>query len=107
MITSRLPEIAAGLAHRMDTVASNAADKVVEGAQERVPVKTSRLHDAIHKEHTGLGEYTVLAGDTEVFYGHIVEHGGARTPPHPFLMPAAEDVHNQINSLGLEAFGEL
>jgi HK97 gp10 family phage protein len=64
--------------------------KTIAGAaRDRVPVATGRLRDAIHVEHDG-GGFEVRAGNTEVFYGHIVEHGGAYTAPQPFLIPALE-----------------
>lgn len=96
---SRLPQIAADLGMRMDAVAREGAELIADEARDRVPVDTGRLQDAIHVERIHLGEYAVVAGDNEAFYGHIVEHGGAFTPARPFLVPALEDNRAQIIAL--------
>lgn len=94
---SRLPRIAAKLPVEMDAVARSGADLVARAAKDRVPVRTGKLRDAIHVEPGEIpGSYYVIAGDTEAFYGHLVEHGGVRTPAHPFLVPAAEESLSQV-----------
>lgn len=93
---SRLPEIAAELAVKMDAVALAGAERIASEAQNRVPVATGRLKNAIHTERVRVGGYAVVAGDNETFYGHIVEHGGAYTPAKPFLIPALEDNRAEI-----------
>jgi hypothetical protein len=45
----------------------------------------------------------VVAGNEDVFYGHIVEHGGAHSAAQPFMVPAAEDSRGEINSIGRRA----
>ncbi len=74
----------------MDFACKETADAIAEDAKGRVPVATGKLRDAIHVERKGLAEYVVIAGDDEAFYGHMVEFGTRRQPPHPFLTPAAE-----------------
>lgn len=101
--TSKLPQIAAQLGARMDAVAKVTAERIEARAKERAPVSTGRLRDAIHVERTGVGEYQVIAGDTTVFYAHIVEHGGARTGPRPFMTPALEETRPDVETLGREA----
>lgn len=102
--TSRIPTVMTLLEARLEAVAEKAADEVVAEAQRRVPYKSGNLHDAIHKEAGPLpGEYVVLAGDSEVFYGHLVEHGTVKTGAQPFLIPAAEDVKDNIDSISREA----
>lgn len=96
MYRSRLPKIAAELRPALDAVAKQAAAQVERGAKSRVPVETGRLREAIHVEHEGVGEYAVVAGDSEAFYGHIVEHGSVKMPPRPFLIPAAEEARAEI-----------
>ena len=76
MYRSRIPQITAKMIPALEAAVTEAAQIVEDRAKQRVPVNTGRLRDAIHIEHTGLGEVTVVAGDTEAFYGHIVEHGG-------------------------------
>lgn len=95
-LTSRLPEITAALPPAVHAATLHGAEDVAEGARERVPVVSGRLHDAIHVEEIPEGA-AVVAGDKEVFYGHLVEHGGAiNRPPHPFLIPALEANRERI-----------
>lgn len=98
MYQSRIPKIAAELALTLDSVADAGARMVESRAKDRVPVLSGKLRDAIHVEREGVGEYAVIAGNTEAFYGHIVEHGSAHTPPHPFLIPAAEETRAEYVS---------
>jgi HK97 gp10 family phage protein len=87
---NRLPEIIARLQPEVDRAVQEAARSVVADAKARVPVDTGRLRDAIHIEVDVDGVY-VIAGDRKAWYGHIVEHGSVKQPPHPFLVPALED----------------
>lgn len=82
----------------MDAVAREGAAMVESGAKERVSVRTGKLRDAIHIERKAAGEYDVVAGDSEAFYGHIVEHGSVHTPPRPFLVPAGEEAKREIRA---------
>lgn len=95
---SRLPKIAAEIAPALDVIARAGAELVEAHAEERVPVETGRLRDAIHVEQERPGAYFVVAGDNEAFYGHIVEHGGVNTPPHPFLIPAGQQARKEIRA---------
>lgn len=104
---SRFPQIALELPGRVAEAAKKGAERVADGARERVPVHTGRLHDAIHVEQQGVGDYAVIAGDHDAFYGHIVEHGGRFSPPHPFMMPAAEATRDDIQRFGIEALADL
>lgn len=99
---SRIPRITIELEGHLEAAVKAAAALVAARARDRVPVNTGRLRDAIHVEE-GASEATVVAGDTEAFYGHIVEHGGAHTPPHPFMVPAAEESRGEIAELGKRA----
>jgi HK97 gp10 family phage protein len=101
---SRIPGLAAELTARVNALEQEVADRVVAGAKERVPVLSGRLRDAIHTEpeDSGSGIF-VVAGNNGVFYGNIVEHGGAHSPPHPFLIPAAEQVKAEVESFGRSA----
>ena len=53
------------------------------------------------------GEYAVIAGDFDAFYGHIVEHGSTQNPPHPFLIPAFEAVRDRADELIRTHFKDL
>jgi HK97 gp10 family phage protein len=100
MYQSRLPRIVADLNPKVDAICAGGANLIKDGAKNRVPVRTSRLHDAIHVEHDdGGSEWAVVAGNDEVFYGHIVEHGSTHTPAHPFMIPALEESRNAIDTL--------
>ena len=96
MLRSRLPEIAAALPPELDAALQQAADEIVVAAKERVPVDTGRLQRAIHAEKTDDG-VAVLAGDSEAWYGMLVEHGTRYIPPHPFLIPALEENRDRID----------
>lgn len=95
MYSSRIPRIAASLPALMDAATAAAAERIADDARERVPVRTGKLRDAIHTERRAPGEHAVVAGNTSAFYGHIIEFGGARTPPRPFLIPALESNREQ------------
>jgi HK97 gp10 family phage protein len=106
-LKSRLPEIAAELAPKMDAVMATTARTVEAKAKARVSVDTGRLRSRIHVERTGIAEYMVIAGDDQAFYGHIVEHGGAHTPARPFLVPSLEDTRREIRKFAAEALRSL
>jgi HK97 gp10 family phage protein len=106
MLKSRLPMIAASLTPRARLTAKAAAELIEHRAKDRVPVRTGRLRDAIHTEPIDDGT-AVVAGTTEVFYGHMVEHGTAHTSAHPFLIPALEESRPEIPNLGSVAFKDL
>lgn len=105
-LESRLPEIIAELPHEVGDALKEGADAIAEGAQERVPIETGALRDAIHVEETD-GGYLVVAGDNDAFYGHIVEHGSVNTPPRPFLIPAYEAEHESLISRVKDALDHL
>lgn len=100
--TSRLPAIAAELLPRLEVAAGEAAELISQAAKERVPVDTGDLRDAIHVEHGDDG-FEVIAGNSDVFYGHIVEHGGVHTPAQPFMIPALEQTRPLVYKLAKAA----
>jgi hypothetical protein len=82
MLKSRFPAIAAEL-DRSPVERWRRAQKLVsDGAKGRVAVGESAPHirDAIHTDSQPEGVY-VVAGDSQTFYGHILEHGTSRWPP--------------------------
>lgn len=93
MLRSRLARIAATLDDHVNTGVREVAEEIAKDAQGRVPVASGRLRDAIHVEDVeGVpGQYQVIAGDDDVFYGHLVEYGTTHTPARPFLIPAGEN----------------
>lgn len=107
MFKSRIPEIVAALPARVEAIELRTAERAAERARDKVPRATGALHDAIHIEKDEHGGYFVVAGNKTAFYGHIVEHGGMYTAPHPFMVPAAEETRAEIFELGLEELGKL
>jgi HK97 gp10 family phage protein len=87
---SRFPSIIDDLTTRVDEIARKAADDIVDRAKARVPIRSGDLHDALRAEKLGADGYAVIAGNTDVFYGHLVEFGEAGRPARPFLIPALE-----------------
>lgn len=96
--TSRIPAIIAALDDKLIEGVEEVAEAIADGARERVPVDSGALRDAIHVEVDGM-EVSVVAGDDDAFYGHIVEHGGTRTPAHPFLIPAYESERSRLEDI--------
>lgn len=101
-LKSRFPEIIAELRPRVGKSVAEGAALVSERASQRVPDRTplgEGLIAAIHVEREEVGEYSVVAGDEEAFYGHIVEFGGKYSAPHPFLVPALEESTDDVLAL--------
>lgn len=102
MFRSRLSKAAAELKLIESRAAKAAAEIVAAKARELVPVGPGEIHlrDRIHVEEADDGDgWFVVAGDNEAWYGHIVEHGGAHSAPHPFLVPAGEQSRGEIAAL--------
>ena len=106
---SRIPEFVAALDPHVNDGLREGADLIAERAKERVPVETGHLRDAIHvSDASGFGAgFTVLAGDTEAFYGHLVEFGTVHSSAEPFLVPALEESKDQVAERVSEALGGL
>ena len=92
-LQSRLTEISVELSARAGLAGKDLADAIADEAKQRVPVGSGPTHlrDAIHVTFAGDNDWEVVAGDSEHWYGHIVEHGSVQKGPRPFLVPAAED----------------
>jgi HK97 gp10 family phage protein len=99
MLRSRLPQIARALDDRLEDVVEDGAEAIAQSAKGRVPVASGDLRAAIHVEDEAEGAY-VIAGDTGVFYGHLVEHGTSHSAPRPFLIPALEENRSRIVAMG-------
>lgn len=100
---SRIPQIAADLDNQLDEVARYTAEAIAAQAKGRVPVDSGNLKRSIHVDRKGEAEYAVVAGDDDAFYGHMVEFGTSNTPPHPFLIPAAESQRQDYEADGQRA----
>lgn len=88
-LQSRIPQIIGELDEKLLEGVTDLAERVANGARDRVPVDTGALRDAIHVEVKD-DQVAVVAGDGDAYYGHIIENGSVKTPPHPFLVPAFE-----------------
>ena len=91
-LKSRIPAIAAELEPHVRTALEVGGEYVSARAKERVAYgnRDPHLRDAIHTSSEPEGVY-VIAGDSETFYGHMVEHGTSHSAPQPFLVPALEE----------------
>jgi HK97 gp10 family phage protein len=108
-LTSRLPEIIAGLESAMREVELAGAEKIAEAARERVPFDPDtpeHLRDHIHVKETEEGVY-VVAGDNEAFWGDWVEHGTVHSAAQPFLVPSLEENRAPIEAAALAAIRKL
>lgn len=106
-LKNRLPIIAAELRPHVEAAVALGAERISQSAKDRVPVHTGRLRNAIHVDRRGHGEYRVVAGDHEAFYGHLVEFGTNRAPAQPFLVPAAEENRRSVEALVTTALRRL
>lgn len=95
MLRSRLPQIIAELPGASDEALKDAAEQLAEAVRERVPVASGALRDAVHVQEVEHG-YAVVAGDSDAFYGHMVEFGTTHTAARPFLIPAFEAQKDEI-----------
>lgn len=105
-LKSRIPLIIGELDDRLLEAVTELAERIVAGAKDRVPVDTGALRDAIHVRVKG-HDVAVVAGDDEAWYGHIVENGSVKMPPHPFLVPAYEAERPNLAEIASEKFEDL
>lgn len=106
MFRNKLPLIIGELHSKTDDALREAVDAVVDEAKGRVPVDSGKLRDAIHVEETEDG-YSIVAGDNEAFYGHLVEFGTTHSAAHPFLLPAFEAERESILDAVSDALDDL
>jgi HK97 gp10 family phage protein len=104
MLKSRFPAIAAELEPLVRGALEVGAEGVSGAAKARVAVGESAPHirDAIHTDSQPEGVY-VVAGDSQTFYGHILEHGSVKMAPRPFLVPALEENKKAVLALVVAA----
>lgn len=121
-LTSRIPQIVATLDEKTLEGVKELAERIADGARSRVPDATpigAGLIAAIHVEtEEDLGALTlglahttqsvaVVAGNHDIFYGHIVENGSVHTSARPFLVPAFEAERENLNALVSDALKDL
>lgn len=84
-----------------------AAERIVAEAKARVPRDSGDLMESIHVEKLEEAVYRVIAGDSDAFYGHMVEFGTVNTSSRPFLMPAYEAIRSDIDDFLRGEFKDL
>jgi HK97 gp10 family phage protein len=87
---NRFPQIIAELEAKADLATRAVAERIEQEAKQRVHVNSGDLRDEIHVDREESKKYYVVAGDTDVFYGHMEEFGTRHSSAHPFLVPALE-----------------
>lgn len=99
-LKSRLDGIALELQPKVSAAAKAGAEIVAEAAAANLiaggHVLSEDLANEVHVERAGPGEYAVVAGGDDAFYGHMVEGGTDHSPPYPFLMPALEENQDTV-----------
>jgi HK97 gp10 family phage protein len=92
MLRSRIPKITAELVPFAAAALRAGAQIVADDAASRAPRGEGVHHiaDDIHVVRDEELDFKVVAGKTDTFYGHILEHGSVYAAPHPFLVPALE-----------------
>ena len=108
-LTNDLADMAARLSDSVVRgVLNEAAQPVLEKAQQFAPVKTGKLRAAIKKGRVTKrkdGTYTIkigTQGKTDAYYAPFVEfgHGGPHPAgPHPFLRPAYDTTKDQAYAI--------
>lgn len=101
-LKSRFPEIIAEMRPRVGAAVKQAAEVIAEDAATKVPDPSpvaQGLIAAIRVERQAAAEYAVVAGDSETFYGHMVEFGTSHSAARPFLIPALEENEQNAEAL--------
>jgi HK97 gp10 family phage protein/SPP1 family predicted phage head-tail adaptor len=105
--TNRFPKIIATLGPTVGGAVRAGGELVEQRAKGRVAVDEGDLRDAIHTERDGVAGVRVVAGNANVFYGHLVEHGTAHHAAQPFLIPALEESRAEVLGLVTAALRRL
>jgi HK97 gp10 family phage protein len=105
-LVSRIPEIVASLPGEVKDALGVGAENIASVARDNVHVDSGDLRDSIHIEEVDEG-WSVVAGDEDVFYGHLEEFGRGGKSGHPFLIPAAESEWATVMEIVEEALEDL
>lgn len=105
-LKSRIPLIIGETDDRLLEAVTELGERIADGARGRVPVATGALRDAIHVRVRGQ-DVAVVAGDSTAYYGHMVENGTVKMPPHPFLVPAYEAERANLAEIASDKFEDL
>jgi HK97 gp10 family phage protein len=114
---SRLPQIQHKLPAAVNAALKDGADRIVEGAKLRAPVRTGALKESI-ESRPGVfeirGRPAQGYGIYAAWYYHFVEwgteahgEGGGNAPAQPFMVPAAEAERPRLLADIKKALGDL
>ena len=104
-LKSRFPEIAAELRPKVGAAVKVGAEVVAEKAAQKVPDApplAEGLIASINVRREDVAEYSVNADEFYapfVEFGHERGKGSSSAPPHPFMVPAAEESRATVEAL--------
>lgn len=103
ILRSRIPQIIAEMEPKTGLAVGAGARLIRDAAKENLvedgTIRTGNLRDSIHVTRRGTTA-RVIAGNKDVFYGHLVERGTATgSPAQPFMVPAAEEMKDEVVEL--------
>lgn len=80
-----------------------AAEQTARDARRLAPVDTGRLRESISAGLLSPDEAVVTAGAP---YAACVEYGTSQAPAQPFLLPAAQDMQDELPRMARRVFGK-
>ncbi len=84
-VTSRLPQIIAGMEAKASNAVAATAMQIVADAKDIAPVDTGNLRSSIRQKMKGPFEAEVRVAAE---YAGFVEYGTTKSPAQPYLTPA-------------------
>jgi HK97 gp10 family phage protein len=96
---NRIPQIIATLEPKLDAALGVGREMIANDARARAHVDSGEMRDSIMVD----GDY-IVAG---AFYSAFEEFGTSDSPPHPFMVPAAEANRDNVVSLAVAALRTL
>lgn len=86
-LTSKLPQIIAGMEAKASNAVATTAANIAADAKDIAPVDTGNLRNSIRQKMKGPIEAEVRVNAE---YAGYVEYGTTRAPAQPYLTPAVE-----------------
>ena len=97
--TAKLDQIMRDLDFNTDQVVKWLAFQVQAKAQMKAPIDTGALRNSLHTERISEGVWHVSDGVEYGIYQELGYHTRrGRFIQHPFLVPAAEEIRDDLNS---------
>lgn len=103
-LSARIGAIRDELAAGLGNAARLAAQAAAREAARLAPVDTGALRSGIGSEDMGGGYAAVISAAP---HSAMVEYGTSRTPPRPFMQPAAQAVRSEYIRMAAEAAREV